>query len=108
MLAGGFLGINFRSIDANLENTAAHRDQCELADVLFELQQLLRQTDGSRFVISNTAIFDFDFDGHNFEMQPKTRGQTRQAHEQKQKSAGRSSDALAVVSTPKHVRRLLG
>jgi hypothetical protein len=31
---------------------------------LFELQQLLRQTDGTRFVVSKTAIFDFDFQAH--------------------------------------------
>jgi hypothetical protein len=31
---------------------------------LFELQQLLRQTDGSRFIVSKAAIFDSDIYGH--------------------------------------------
>jgi hypothetical protein len=76
VLAGLFFGIDFLSIDADFEHTAAHRNQCELADVLFELQQLLRQTDGSRFIVSNTAIFDFDVYGHTYEISLKVAGCT--------------------------------
>jgi hypothetical protein len=64
VLAGFFFGIDFLSIDADLENTTAHRHKRELTDVLFELQQLLRQTDGTRFIVSNTAVFDFDVHWH--------------------------------------------
>jgi hypothetical protein len=72
MLAGLLLGINFLSINAYLKNTATHRHERELTDVLFELQQLLRQTDGARCVVSNTAVFDFDVYRHKLARQPKS------------------------------------
>jgi hypothetical protein len=72
VLAGLFFRIDFLAIDADLEHAAAHWNQCELADVLFELQQLVRQTDGARFVVSNAAIFDFDFQTHCCQMKRKS------------------------------------
>ena len=66
------LGIDGVSINGDLETPAAGRDQREGPNVLFELQQFVRQTDGVRLVVSNTAILDGDFqthgnDGHTIE-----------------------------------------
>lgn len=60
-------GLQFRVdqfvVDTNLELSAAGGNQGEACDVLFEFEQLLRQTDGLRFVVSNTAVFDRNLHG---------------------------------------------
>ena len=59
------LGIDLLAIDADLKAAAARRHQREAADFLFELQEFVRQTDGTRLVVSDRAILDDDFQGHN-------------------------------------------
>jgi hypothetical protein len=56
--------INLLSISDNFKHTAARRDQRERSDPLLQLQELVRQTDGLRLVVSSRAIFDGDFQGH--------------------------------------------
>ena len=58
------LGVNLLSIDADLKGAAPRRDELQGTDVLLELKNLLRQTDGMRFVISSGAIFDCDLETH--------------------------------------------
>jgi len=56
--------INLLSISDNFEHTAARRDQRERSNPLLQLQELVRQTDGLRLVVSSRAILDGDFQGH--------------------------------------------
>jgi hypothetical protein len=57
-LAGLELGVDQLAVDGQLETTAARWDQFEVADLLLELtQQLARQTDGLRLVVSHRAVF---------------------------------------------------
>ena len=58
------LGVDFLSINADFETPAAGRHQRERSKVLFELQQFVRQTDGVRLVVSNTAVLDGNFQTH--------------------------------------------
>jgi hypothetical protein len=52
------------SIGTNFEGAAARRNQGERRDALAEFENLGRQTDGLRRVVSNDAVFDRDFDFH--------------------------------------------
>ena len=63
-LARGLLGINLLSIDGDLKNAAACGNEFQRADVLFELQEFFRQTDGLRLVVSCRAVFDGDVQSH--------------------------------------------
>jgi hypothetical protein len=56
--------MDFLAIDADLKAAAAGRHQREAADGLFELQEFVRQTDGTRLVVSDCAVFDDDFHSH--------------------------------------------
>ena len=60
------LGIDFFPINADLKCPATGWNQFQRADVLFEPQELFRQTDGFWLIVSNAAIFDCDFQCHNF------------------------------------------
>lgn len=60
------LGIDFFSIDADLECPAAGWNQFQRANVLFEPQKLFRQTDGLWLIVSNAAIFDCNLQCHSF------------------------------------------
>ena len=59
---GPVAGIEFRmeqfAIGANFEGAAARRNQHKRFDALAEFENLGRQTDGLRRVVSNDAIFD--------------------------------------------------
>ncbi len=51
-------------IGANFKGAAAGRNQGERFDALAELENLGRQTDGLRRVVSNDAVFDRDLGLH--------------------------------------------
>ena len=56
-LAGFQLGIDQVAVDAQLEASASRGDELELFDLLFVGgQQLARQTDGLRLVVSHRAV----------------------------------------------------
>ena len=63
-LAGGELGMNLFAIDRDLKRAATRRHQFERTDVLLELEQFVRQTDGLRLVVSSGAILDGDVQRH--------------------------------------------
>jgi hypothetical protein len=63
-LTGRELGMQDLPIDGDLKGAAAGRDQLERTDVLLELQEFLRQTDGMGLVVSSGAVFDADLDTH--------------------------------------------
>ena len=56
--------MNVFFIDADFEDAAAGRHQLHGTDALFEFEELHRQTDGFRLVVSSRAIFDGDFRFH--------------------------------------------
>jgi hypothetical protein len=56
--------MNLLPIDSDLKHTTARRDQLERADVLFEFEKLVRQTDGLRLVVSCRAILNRDVESH--------------------------------------------
>ena len=58
--------VNDLPIDGDLEGSAARRHQLKRANVLLELQEFLRQTDGVRLVVSSGAVLDANFDTHDF------------------------------------------
>ena len=63
-LAGFQLGIDQVAVDAQLEASAARGDELELFDLLLVGgQQLARQTDGLRLVVSHRAVFQFHVHG---------------------------------------------
>ena len=57
-VAGVELGMEQFAIGANLESAAARGNQRERLDALAELENLGRQTDSLRRVVSNDAVFD--------------------------------------------------
>jgi hypothetical protein len=57
--------MNFFAIGRDFKGATAAGDELERTNVLFELEQFLRQTDGVRLIVSSGAIFDGDFQGHN-------------------------------------------
>jgi hypothetical protein len=57
--------MNELSIGANFEGAAARRNQSERFDALAEFEDLGRQTDGLRRVVSNDAVFDRYFGFHS-------------------------------------------
>jgi hypothetical protein len=63
-VAGVEFGMEQVSIDANFEGTAARRYERQRFDPLAEFENLGRQTDGLRRVVSNHAIFDRYFGFH--------------------------------------------
>ena len=64
-LPGLLFGINFFAVDGDFEDAAAHRNERKRTDILLQPQQLFRQTDGLRFIISHAAVFDFDLKSHD-------------------------------------------
>ena len=64
-LSGRFLAVDDFAVDRDFEHATAHRDKGEGLDVLFQAQELFRQTDGLRLVVSKAAILDADFQGHD-------------------------------------------
>ena len=63
-LAGFQLGIDQVAVDAQLEASASQGDELELFDLLLVGgQQLARQTDGLRLVVSHRAVFQFHVHG---------------------------------------------
>ena|SRR6266446_1513762 len=59
-LSGFQLRVNQVTVDAELEASAALGNQFELLDLLFvSAQQLARQTDGLRLVVSHGAVLEF-------------------------------------------------
>ncbi len=51
-------------IDADFENAAACGNKLQRADALLEFQELDRQTDGLRLIVSSRAVFDREFRFH--------------------------------------------
>ena len=69
LLVGELAGLEFRveqfAVDGQFETTAAAGDQFHVLDVLFVLvQELARQTDGFRFVVSDRAVLEFYVHGN--------------------------------------------
>jgi hypothetical protein len=58
--------MKFLPIGRNLKRAATARDQLEGTYVLLQLEKLLRQTDGMRFVVSSRTVLNGDFKGHNY------------------------------------------
>jgi hypothetical protein len=63
-VAGFEFGMDKFSIGANFKGAAARRNQGERFNALAELENLGRQTDGLRRVVSNYAVFDRNFRLH--------------------------------------------
>jgi hypothetical protein len=63
-IAGIEFGMEQFAIGANFKSAAARRNEGERFDALAEFEDLGRQTDGLRRVVSNDAIFDRDFGFH--------------------------------------------
>ena len=63
-IAGIEFGMEQFAIGANFKSAAARRNEGERFDALAEFENLGRQTDGLRRVVSNNAIFDRDFGFH--------------------------------------------
>jgi hypothetical protein len=60
-LSGLELGIDQVAVDAQLEATALGRDERERLNLLFVRgQQLARQTDGLRLVVSHRTVHEFN------------------------------------------------
>ena len=57
-LTGFEFGMEQFAIGANFEGAAARRNQCKRLNALTEFENLGRQTDGLRRVVSNDAVFD--------------------------------------------------
>ena len=62
--AGREFGMERFAIDADFEGAAAGWDQGERRNPIAELENLSRQTDGFRRVVSNRAVFDPYFGFH--------------------------------------------
>ena len=62
--AGIELGMERFAIGADFEGAAAGWNQGERRDPIAEIENLSRQTDGFRFVVSSRAIFDDNFRIH--------------------------------------------
>jgi hypothetical protein len=62
--AGDELGMERFAIDGNFKGAATRWDEGERADAIAEFENLGRQTDGLRRVISDHAVFDSDFVFH--------------------------------------------
>jgi hypothetical protein len=63
-IAGIEFGMEQFAIGTNFKSATARRNQGERFDALAEFEDLGRQTDGLRRVVSNDAIFDRDFGFH--------------------------------------------
>lgn len=63
-IAGIEFGMEQFAIGANFKSAAARGNEGERFDALAEFEDLGRQTDGLRRVVSNDAIFDRDFGFH--------------------------------------------
>jgi hypothetical protein len=63
-LAALQFGIDGFAVDRDLETTAARRNQLQRADALLQFKEFFRQTDGMRFVVSDRAVFNGDFQTH--------------------------------------------
>ncbi len=63
-LAGFLLGVDPFSIDIDLIHAAAGGNNLQRSDILPEIQQLGRQTDGARCVVSSRAIFNAYLNTH--------------------------------------------
>ena len=57
--------MDFLSIDRDFKRAASAGDEFQRSDMLLELEEFLRQTDGVRLVVSSGAVFDRDFESHN-------------------------------------------
>jgi hypothetical protein len=63
-LAGIEFGVERFAIGADFEGAAAGWDQGKRRDAIAEIENLSRQTDGFRCVVSNCAVLDPDFGFH--------------------------------------------
>ena len=63
-IAGIEFGMEQFAIGTNFKSAATRRNEGERFDALAEFEDLGRQTDGLRRVVSNDAIFDRDFGFH--------------------------------------------
>ena len=59
------LGMDLLAIRGDFIGAATRRHELEGADVLLELEEFFRQTDGIRLVVSSSAIFNRDVERHN-------------------------------------------
>ena len=78
-LAGGSFRINLLSIYSHFKHAPARWYQPERSDLLLQLEQFIRQTDGMRFIVSSRAIFNCDFQRHCCASEARKRADSRQA-----------------------------
>ena len=62
--------------------------------MLLELQQLLRQTDGVRLVVSSSAIFDRHFDTHTYNVSQRILNVARRV--KKRRPGGDDDDGVRI------------
>ena len=77
-IAGIEFGMEQFAIGANFKSAAARGNEGERFDALAEFEDLGRQTDGLRRVVSNDAIFDRDFGFHPARSFPKSGYRTKE------------------------------
>ncbi len=66
-LAGFELGINLVTVEADLKASPIRWDELQLTNLLLvNSQELARQTDGLRFVISSSTVSQFQFHRFSF------------------------------------------
>lgn len=85
------------TIHGHLEAAACGRHQLQGTDLLFELQYLLRQTDGMWLVVSDRAIFDDDLGLHELDENRKRGTRRRQADCLPKKWKARRANAPGLV-----------
>ena len=64
-LAGRDFGMDSLAIDRDFKRAPAGWDELQRGNVLLQLEEFVRQTDGMRLVISSCAIFDDNIQSHN-------------------------------------------
>ena len=63
MAAGGYLGIDQAAIDQHFKYAAGGGDELQRGNFALEIfKQFVRQTDGTAGVVSNSAVFNADFE----------------------------------------------
>ena len=90
------LGMQLVAIDGHLKDAAAGGHQLQRTDSLFQGQQCVRQTDGSRFVVSGRAVLDDDLDAHG--CRPHTLGQRRRSVKSRGAAIERRFEKLLVTA----------
>lgn len=100
--------MNFFAINAHLERAAARRHQRQRTDVLLQLEQFFRQTDGVRFVVSGRAIFDGYVHAHDRLSFGLSVGRAMKAVKRRAVTAASRAARAADVHTLRSVHRPTG